>query len=156
MKEQWKTVAGFEAYEVSDLGRVRRRLPGRGTQVGRVLKPFPNRIGYFKVSFGKKRVAVHTLVARAFIPNPTGLPEVNHLGPKSDCRASQLEWRTHAGNCRYSMSKDAGVWFIKKYDKWTARYSAVPNKETHLGYFDTKKEALKARRAAMAALPVVQ
>ena len=26
--ETWKMIDGFEAYEVSDLGRVRRRLPG--------------------------------------------------------------------------------------------------------------------------------
>jgi hypothetical protein len=27
MTEQWRAVAGFEAYEVSDLGRVRSNLP---------------------------------------------------------------------------------------------------------------------------------
>jgi hypothetical protein len=97
-------------------------------------------------------MAVHVLVAKAFVPNPSNLPEVNHLGPKSDCQASQLEWRTHAGNCRYSVRKDAGVWFISKYNKWTARYNAVPNKETHLGYFSTKREALRARRDAMKSL----
>jgi hypothetical protein len=31
MKEQWKTIVGFEAYEVSDQGQVRRRVPSRTT-----------------------------------------------------------------------------------------------------------------------------
>jgi hypothetical protein len=155
--EKWKIIEDFPAYEVSDLGRIRRRLPGRGTQVGKILKPFPNRLGYYKVSFGKKRVTVHTLVARAFIPNPKGLPEVNHLGPKSDCRASQLEWRTHVGNMQHHLlkQKESGVWFVSKYKKWTARYGPVPNEEVHLGFFKTKKEAKKARKAAIEKLPYV-
>jgi len=157
MKEQWKVIEGFEAYAVSDQGNVKRILPGRGTHAGRIVKAYVNRpsragTGYLKVSLGTKRIAVHRLVAEAFIPNPLGLPEVNHLGPKNDCRASQLEWRTHAGNCSHSMRKDDGVWYIKKYRKWTARYSPEPNKEVHLGYFLTRQEATEARKEAIETL----
>lgn len=30
--EKWKVVKNFEAYEVSDLGKVRRRLPGKSNR----------------------------------------------------------------------------------------------------------------------------
>jgi hypothetical protein len=37
--ETWKIIDGFEAYEVSSLGRVRRAVAGINTHVGRLLKP---------------------------------------------------------------------------------------------------------------------
>jgi len=52
MTEQWRAVAGFEAYEVSDLGRVRSNLPWNGT-LGRILKPNVLRKGYLSVRLYK-------------------------------------------------------------------------------------------------------
>jgi HNH endonuclease len=55
-------------------------------------------------SNGKKRNArLHILVAEAFIPNPLNLPEVNHKNCiKTDCKAGNLEWSTHAGNMAHA------------------------------------------------------
>lgn len=37
------------------------------------------------------RVYVHRMVAEAFVPNPQGLPEIDHInGDKADNRASNL------------------------------------------------------------------
>ena len=42
-------------------------------------------------------------MALAFIPNPMGLPEVNHKkGDKTDNRASELEWVSSSENIKHS------------------------------------------------------
>lgn len=154
VQEQWKSVPDFDGvYEVSDLGRVRR------VRTGRILKPFPQQRGYLRVDFtnGSQRKVkeVHRLVAEVFIPNPLNLPEVNHLGPKSDCRATQLEWRSRAGHDLYHMLHDErGVLFDRRNGKWYARYNPA-GKRVWLGYFISKQAALKARRAAVEAIPYI-
>lgn len=54
----------------------------------------------------KKRsvyVGVHILVAKAFIPNPNNLPEVNHKDfDRKNPRVDNLEWVTHQENIEYS------------------------------------------------------
>src|SRR6266853_691184 len=102
MNEQWKTIEDFEAYEVSDLGRVRRKEATKHHPGKTLLKSWPGTGGYLQLDLFKNGKghykAVHILVAKAFIPNPLNLPEVNHLGPKSDCRATMLEWATKRSN----------------------------------------------------------
>jgi hypothetical protein len=97
------------------------------------------------------------LVARAFVPNPKHLPEVNHKnGIKSDCAKSNLEWRTRLGNARHAAisglkGNTAGIRKVGK--RWAVRYYPEPYKRKHLGMFDTLAEAKKARIAALKKLP---
>ena len=50
-----------------------------------------------------RSVGIHILVANAFIPNPNNLPEINHRDyNRSNPRADNLEWITHADTVRYS------------------------------------------------------
>lgn len=101
MEEIWKDIEGYHGkYQVSNLGNVRR--------VGkRVLKPQKRGNGYLFVwlydgNNNAKHISVHRLVAQAFIPNPFGLDEVNHLDEcKINNRADNLEWCTHQENCVY-------------------------------------------------------
>ena len=95
--EQWKTINGYENYEVSTAGNVRNK------RTGRILKPAKNR-GYLQVGLynenGKhKTFYIHRLVAIAFIPNPDNLPEVNHINEnKEDNSVDNLEWISHKNN----------------------------------------------------------
>lgn len=53
-------------------------------------------------------VAVHRLVALAFVPNPQGLPIVNHIdGDKGHNHATNLEWVSVAENTQHAV--DTGL-----------------------------------------------
>jgi hypothetical protein len=153
MKERWKTLEEFEAYEVSDLGNVRRRLPGHGNaKVGKIRKLSVSHDGYLRVTLGSgKTVAtrtVHRLVAKAFVPNPKGLPEVNHKREKTDNRAISLEWismEDHGIDRAKRAQKGDGVYFHKRLKKWQTAYNPEPGKTVHIGTFDTYEEAKAAR-----------
>lgn len=91
MMEVWKPVEGWNNYEVSNFGQV------RNCRTGRVLKPCDNGNGYLQVNLYenglRKCYQIHRLVAIAFIPNPAGLPQVNHISEvPTDNRACNLEW----------------------------------------------------------------
>ena len=159
--ENWKVVKGFEAYEVSDLGKVRRVLPGKSTRVGNLRKLVPDKDGYLVVNLqhvGEQKnyfKKVHRLVAQAFIPNPTNLPEVNHTGRKTDNRASKLAWisdEAHGKDVARREQNGDGVCFNKERGMYMVRYNPAPNRRVFLGYFRTKKEALTVRRAAVEAM----
>lgn len=101
MREVWKSIPGFETYEVSNLGRVRHLLNKR------VRKLYTNDLGYKSVTLSVKgkltTKSVHVLVALAFIQNPTNLPEVNHKdGVSGNNISSNLEWMTHLDNVRHA------------------------------------------------------
>lgn len=92
--EEWRSINGFEdLYEVSDLGRVRRKsrtqIVSRFGYVfcirqlrERLLSPTTNINGYKQVGLSKQGVSytrlVHILEAEAFLLNPLGLPYVAH------------------------------------------------------------------------------
>lgn len=72
------------------------------------LKPSVQRNGYLIVSLSNekvkhKRFLVHRLVAQAFIPNPNGLPQVNHIdkNKQNNC-VDNLEWCTPLENLNHS------------------------------------------------------
>lgn len=132
MSEVWKPIKGYEGfYEVSDRGNVRSldrkkaQMSSHGTMMekrypGIVLTPNDNGHGYKMVglrdstSGKKKNYYIHRLVAEAFIPNPNGLPVINHLDyDKGNNAASNLEWVTQIDNVHYSvgnMQKSRTKW----------------------------------------------
>jgi hypothetical protein len=158
--EEWAPIKRFEDYEVSTEGRVRRCKPGITWKTVRVLKPSLFSKKYLGVTLckdGKKSSKlIHILVAKAFVPNPNSLPQVNHKdGVKSNCKASNLEWRSLLGNHIHAVKLGLfgeGVNFHKPYGKWRAMYNPIPNKEVFIGYYLTKEDALKARHKAVSTL----
>ena len=101
----WKDIKGWEGlYEVSDGGIVRNKL----TKHERCYDI--NSAGYCRVTLYRKghnpprqRYLLHRLVAMTFIPNPDGLPEVNHIDSNPLNNAvSNLEWVDRKENELYS------------------------------------------------------
>lgn len=92
-------------FEVNELGEVY-RLKGDGKVLAAQIKTGRNgryRLVTAQVNRKQKRFYVHRLVAEAFIPNPDGLPEVNHIdGNPANNRAENLEWCTRAENCQHA------------------------------------------------------
>lgn len=116
MREEWRFVVRSGGnYEVSNLGRIRRATAEQGTWVGRILRPTlhgrknPDGTidGYLRVSITvdgeRKWKLVHVLVARVFIgPCPRG-KEVNHKdGVKTNCKWTNLEYKTSSGNAQHA------------------------------------------------------
>lgn len=65
LEEIWRPVAGFEDYEVSNMGRVK-SLNFRWTGQTKIMKQTVNNSGYLRVDIHQKGFLVHRLVARAF------------------------------------------------------------------------------------------
>ncbi len=103
--EIWKDIEGFEGYQISNLGRVK-SLNYRHTKRERILQQKLSRNGYCQIVLcknGKKYTfVVHRLVATAYISNPNGKPQVNHL---DECKinncAENLEWCTCKENINH-------------------------------------------------------
>lgn len=114
--EEWEPIIGYEGlYNVSTFGRIKslfnERIDTKGRRhikYERIIKPQDDcKRGYLKVRIYKNGIgscfSIHRLVANAFIPNPSILPEVNHKwGIKTDNRVSELEWSTSGDNQQHA------------------------------------------------------
>lgn len=112
MEEVWKDIDGYEkSYQVSNLGNVRsvERIGENNRKYPmQMLKKRLNWKGYPKVCLNKhghkKIFSVHRLVAKAFIPNPDNLPQVNHKDEnKENNNVNNLEWCTAGYNNNYGL-----------------------------------------------------
>ena len=137
--EIWKPIPSYEKYyEASTLGRIRskdRYIPcpksktGLALKKGRILKHSYTQDGYPQLSLlvekKRKTFKVHRLIAMTFIPNPNGLPEVDHInGIKYDNQPKNLRWCTKQANCEWRserkrqkvLCKETGKVFASSYE----------------------------------------
>ena len=114
--DKWKNIEGCEGYQVSDDGNVRsidRYIEYEASnqytqfisikfQAGKILKKHKTKTGYLTVQINRKNKFIHRLVAKAFIPNPENLPQINHKNEcKIDNRVENLEWCSSSYNINY-------------------------------------------------------
>ena len=99
MIEEYKKLREYPMYRIYNTGRI------YSEHSKKFLKRFDDNSGYLQVTLfsgnnkGRRTIKVHILVAKAFIPNPYNLPEVNHIKcNKYDNRVSNLEWVSKPDN----------------------------------------------------------
>lgn len=108
--EHWRPIPETKGFiEVSDQGRVRSLLRGDPY----LLKTQADNKGYHRVTAtieGEKHTyKLHREVAKAFIPNPNNLPQVNHKdGNKENNNVANLEWVTNRDNAQHAIAN--GLW----------------------------------------------
>lgn len=113
--EEWLSIDGFSKYEASTLGNIRsvdrvvyQKVNGGKVvgihRKGKVLKQKTYTGGYKSVYIINGMdvfvdIAVHRLVAIAFIPNPENKKCVHHINHiRSDNSLGNLQWVTHSEN----------------------------------------------------------
>ena len=130
-EEQWKMLNEFPSYEISNKGRLRRKL----TVEYRILNPYSAGWGYREFSFVKKGKKVcrkiHRLVLENFIGAcPLGYQTNHKDGNRDNNEVENLEWVTPEYNIKHAYKKglktnvgimnpraklkEGEVWLIKK------------------------------------------
>lgn len=146
----WLPAPGFPGYSISSEGQARNDKTGRilRQQLSRgycVIKPMDRDLN--------KGIStrIHRLVGQAFIPNPEGLPCIDHInGNRQDNRVENLRWTPYTGNARNrglmknNTSGHPGVYFHKPSKKWMA-YFREDGKMYYLGLFSDFEEATMIR-----------
>lgn len=96
---QWRTIADFPKYEVSDAGEVRHKASKR------VLKPFVDalqeyaRVTLYRDGGKRRKVMIHVLVMEAFVGRKEEGMEIDHINTdRSDSRLSNLRYVTPKEN----------------------------------------------------------
>jgi len=148
-EELWKPVKGFEHYEVSNLGRIRKISYLRVNKVKKSPYQFVqlfNGDGHGKRNKegkgGYKKFNVHRLVADHFVPNPEGKPQVNHKnGDKLNNHSTNLEWVTPNENMQHAY--DTGLRWMLQGPKSAKRIKQLSESGDTIRIWNGSREAVE-------------
>ena len=149
MEEIYKTIEGFENYEVSNFGHIKNK------KTGKILKGCPNEKRYLKTILYKDKKAknfkIHRLVGITFLDNPLNKPQIDHIdNNKNNNNLNNLRWATISENQMNTKIKSnntsgiKGVSWSKSSKKWLAPI-AIDGISIYLGTFDNIEDAKTAR-----------
>lgn len=144
--ETWKQVDGFNGrYKVSTYGRIKSfaqdKINGK-IKIGNLDHNGYRTILLYNGKGGKKRYFVHRLVAQAFIPNPSNLPQVNHMDEnKENNRVENLEWCDNDYNINYGTGRERAAMSNYCCETTSKRVYSVDTKTGQIEYFDSIGEA---------------
>tara|TARA_R110002126_G_scaffold79354_1_gene196952 strand:+ start:276 stop:752 length:477 start_codon:yes stop_codon:yes gene_type:complete len=158
MEEIWKTIKGYEDYQVSNLGNVKSFKNNKE----KVLKKPMDGVGYLNVGLfnnGKRKTfKVHQLVAITFLNHaPNGYKMVvDHINNiRTDNRLENIQVITHRENGskdrKNGYSKYTGVTRYIDNKKWIAQIG-INGINKYLGIFKTELEASNAYQLALKGL----
>jgi len=126
--EMWSRVADVPDYAISNLGRVRRETPGKGTYVGRIIKPVRRSDGHLYVSLPPGNgdrlrntraprpkhcfIALHRLVVAAWLPpvpdetwkDPRAIIHHKDWLPEHNCDTN-LAWKARSKHLKEHKAK---------------------------------------------------
>lgn len=150
MEEIWKTIEGYEDYQVSNYGRVKSKKCSKE----KISKLSITKHGYYTISLYKDKIKktmnVYQLIAIAFLNHkPCGMDlVVNHKDfNKLNNHVDNLEIVTQRENTNKkhikSISVFTGVTWCKSNKKWVSQI-LINNKKIHLGYFLNEIDAHNA------------
>jgi hypothetical protein len=156
--EEWRDVPGFTGlYQVSSEGQVRSldrvvEQTGHSTQ-GLFARRYRGKLlvgssagGYSLLNLfrGGKSYSMtrHRLVALAFIPNPEGKPEIDHINRNIlDNRACNLRWATKREQALNRKSSAPHAYIYERNNHWRIKIERLGYSAT----FNTLPEAIEAR-----------
>ena len=141
----------YEGYEVLSNGTV------WSNKTHRFLRPAISSTGYETVSLmvdgSPKTMLVHRLVAKTYLPNPDGLPVVNHIDEnKLNNDVSNLEWCTQEHNANWGSGidrhrKSYGIERMRETAKNARKYGFPKKRTVNLTTGDEYESALEASKA---------
>jgi hypothetical protein len=104
--EYWQAIKGYEEYQVSNLGNVRRLQCFRVDGVKLKEKMMSKKVhsgGYLCCHIKGKTLYIHRLVASAFLENNKGYSQINHKdGNKKNNSVENLEWCSASQNMTHA------------------------------------------------------
>ena len=120
MPEVWKTIPGFEKYEVSNRGRVRSFWNKDGKRARPYMMTLSNKDGYHQTSLRKNgkthTFGVHVLVLLAFVgPCPKGMECIHLDNNRANNNPHNLKWGTRSENQQMRVNSNPESYRNRRY-----------------------------------------